>query len=446
MKNLHRCSVALMFASLYPCFVQAEGAFSPTGKYLTGDWDGARTALFQQGYAFSLDYSSMVTSNIAGGYDRDKTARYSDQFTFGTKLDLEKIAGISNAKFAFSLNTRNGRDITADRVQDPRAPVIGSGAQSNYGRGQTWHIGQLWYQQKLFDNSLDIKLGRMAIGEDFDNNGCYFQNLSLCGSLAGHGSGVWYNTPVSQWGARVRVNFDAAHYAQFGAFLHNPSYLTRRGSFKMDLSGRTGNMYVGELGYLSKLGARKLPGSYKVGGWYNTVDAADVLDDNDGNAYLISHQQARMHNGRYGGYLYFMQQVTAVEGNADRGLSLFLHLAANDKETATMDYQAQIGAIFKGPFTSRPKDYIGFGASKMHINRRLAHRAELANGLKGISDYQDPLYQPVRSAEYAAEIHYSAAITPWLTLRPNIQLIANPGGAEEVKDAWILGAQTTISF
>ncbi|ENY5058595.1 carbohydrate porin [Salmonella enterica] len=446
MQNFHRYSIVLLLTAFYPSFSQAEGAFSPTGKYLTGDQNGARAALSLKGYTFSLDYSSMVTSNIAGGYDRDKTVRYSDQFTFGTKLNLDKIIGVSNAQFTFSLNTRNGRDITADRIQDPRAPVIGSGAQSNYGRGQTWHIGQLWYRQKLFDNNLDIKLGRMAIGEDFDNNGCYFQNLSLCGSLAGHGSGVWYNTPVSQWGARVRFNPDTAYYAQFGAFLHNPSYLTRRGSFKMDLSGRTGNMYVGELGYFSKLGQQKLPGNYKVGGWYNTVDAADILDDEDGNAYIISHKKARMHKGRYGGYIYVMQQVSAVDDNADRGLSLFLHLAANDKETATMDYQAQIGAIFKGPFISRPKDYISFGASKMHINNNLSRRAELANSMKGISDYQNPLYQPVRNAEYAAEIHYSAVITPWLTLRPNIQLIANPGGVNEIKKVWILGMQTAISF
>lgn len=148
----------------------------------------------------------MIASNVEGGYDKNKTVCYSDQYTFGANLDLEKIAGIRNAQFMVSINGRNGRDITVDRIQDSRAPVIGSGAQSNYGRRKTWHIGQLWYQQDLFDKVVGVKIGRMAIGEDFDNNGYYFQNLSLCGSLAGHGSGVWYNTPVSQYGARIRFN------------------------------------------------------------------------------------------------------------------------------------------------------------------------------------------------------------------------------------------------
>ena len=440
------CMFSIVASALTSLSYAEEQWLSPTGKHLTGDWGGLRSDLAKIGYEFSLDYSSMVTSNVAGGYNRDKTARYSDQYTFGSKFDLEKIVGISNAQFVFSLNTRNGRDITADRIQDPRDPVIGSDAQGNYGRGQTWHIGQMWYRQQLFDNRFDIKLGRMAIGEDFDNSGCYFQNLALCGSLAGHGSGVWYNTPVSQWGGRIRINMDKSYYAQFGTFLHNPSYLTRRGSFKMDLSGRTGNMYVGELGYLSKLGTNELPGSYKIGAWYNTADAADVLKDNDGEDYIISHKAAQIHDGRYGGYLYFTQQVTTVDNNKNRGLSLFAHLALNDKNTSTADYQTQIGGVFKGPFASRPNDHISLGTSKMHVNSRLTYRAELANNRNDITDYSNPAYQPVRTAEYVTELHYSAAITPWFIIRPNIQWFVNPGGVHEIKDAWVLGAQTNITF
>lgn len=436
----------LIAIALIPTYSNAEDWFASNGKYLTGDWQGYRTEFTQMGYDFSVDYSSIVTSNISGGYDRDKTARYSDQYTFGAKLDLEKLAGISDAQFVVSINDRNGRDITVDRIQDSRAPVIGSGAQSNYGRGQTWHIGQLWYQQKIFNNFLDFKIGRMAIGEDFDNNGCFFQNLSLCGSLAGHGSGVWYNTPVSQYGTRIKINFDKSNYAQFGAFLYNPSYLTREGSFKMNLSGRTGNMYVAELGHLFSLGDKKLPGSLKLGGWYNTVNAADVLNDSDGNVYIVSKSPAKIHDGRYGGYFYLMQQVSDVGNDISRGLTLFIHLSANDKYTSTMDYQAQVGAVYKGLFASRPIDYISFGLNKMHVNQRLAQRADIANNLKGLNDYDNPAYQPVRSTEYAAELRYSAKITPWFSISPDIQLIANPGGVNVIKDAWVFGTQVNLSF
>jgi porin len=85
-------------------------------------------------------------------------------------------------------------------------------------------------QKTGWDKKLDLKVGLMPPGEDFDNNGCFFQNLSLCGSLAGHGSGVWYNTPIGQWGGRIKYSPAPALYVQAGAFQYNPAYATRHAS------------------------------------------------------------------------------------------------------------------------------------------------------------------------------------------------------------------------
>lgn len=93
-----------------------------------------------------------------------------------------------------------------------------------------------------------------------------------------------------------------------------------------------------------------------------------------------------------------------------------------------MDYQGQIGAIYKGPFTSRPEDYISLGFSKMRVNHRIAHRAELVNTLKWIDAFINASYQPVRIAECYTELRYSAKITPWFIIIPDIQLIFNLGG------------------
>ena len=162
-------------------------------------------------------------------------------------MDLEKSLGIHDGELKASVNNRNGRDLTQDRLQDPRAPVIGSGVQSNYGRGQTWHATQFWFKKTGWDKKLDLKVGLMPPGEDFVNNGCFFQNLSLCGSLAGHGSGVWYNTPIGQWGGRIKYSPAPALYVQAGAFQYNPAYATRHGSFQLDGTGHLGYMYLFEL-------------------------------------------------------------------------------------------------------------------------------------------------------------------------------------------------------
>lgn len=423
-----------------------ELPFSSTGKYMAGDWNGVRSELKNKGYDFTLEYGSMVTSNISGGYNKDRTARYSDQYIIGADFDLQKIAGITDGEFKVSVIDRNGRDLTSDRIQDPRAPVIGSTVNSNYGRGQIWHAAQFWYRQSWYAKTIDLKLGLMPVGEDFDNNGCYFQNLSLCGSLAGHGAGVWYNTPIGQWGARLRYNFTPQVYLQTGAFMYNPNYATRSGSFQLDNTGRLGNMYLMEFGYTPTLGANKLPGAWKVGAWYNTAKASDVLKDAEGDDYVTSQRPPATHDGRYGGWIYLLQQVTVDPRSPRGGLSLFWHLAMNDRDTATMDYQTQIGAIYKGPFSGRGQDYIGFGVSKMHENSKVARRAQLLNDKKGLDDYDNPAWTPVRDAEYAAELHYSFVVTPWLTLRPNVQLLIDPGGVSEIDDAWVVGTQITIKL
>ncbi|MET5441861.1 carbohydrate porin [Klebsiella aerogenes] len=440
-------SGTMLLALLHPFLALANDTFfSPTAKNMTGEWGGVRTDLRHRGYDFTLEYSSMTATNISGGYDRDKTLRYSDQYILGIDMDLEKIFGIHDGEFKASLNDRNGRDLTQDRLQDPRAPVIGSGVQSNYGRGQTWHATQFWFKKTWQDKKWDLKVGLMPPGEDFDNSGCFFQNLSLCGSLAGHGSGVWYNTPIGQWGGRIKYALSSALYIQAGGFQYNPNYATRHGSFELDGTGHLGYMYIVELGHRPTPGATFLPDTWKIGGWYNTADANDVLDDDNGDPYVLTRQAARRHGGRYGGYLYVSQQLTHSGSQRQNGLNIFGHLDINDKNTATMDYQIQAGIIYKGPFASRPQDFISFGVSKMHANAKVARRAQLQNQMRGIDDYDDPLYVPVRRSEYAAELHYSFRVTPWLTLRPNLQLLAHPGGIEEIKDAWVIGNQVTIKL
>lgn len=37
-------------------------------------------------------------------------------------------------------------------------------------------------------------------------------------------------------------------------------------------------------------------------------------------------------------------------------------------------------------------------------------------------------------------------VTKWLTVRPNIQFVGNPGGVSEVKDAWVAGLKFETSL
>ncbi len=56
---------------------QAAPAFDSESPWMLGDWNGTRTELSEKGYDFKVDYTGEMGSNLHGGYDHDRTARYS---------------------------------------------------------------------------------------------------------------------------------------------------------------------------------------------------------------------------------------------------------------------------------------------------------------------------------------------------------------------------------
>ncbi|HEJ3624765.1 TPA: porin, partial [Pseudomonas aeruginosa] len=87
----HRLSLrpiagSLLLASLLYNTAHAAEAFSPNSKWMLGDWGGKRTELLEKGYDFKLEYVGEAAANLDGGYDDDKTGRYTDQFALGVHM------------------------------------------------------------------------------------------------------------------------------------------------------------------------------------------------------------------------------------------------------------------------------------------------------------------------------------------------------------------------
>lgn len=410
----------------------AAGAFESSSKWMTGDWGGARTELLGKGYDFTLDYVGEAATNLHGGYNDDRTARYSDQFALGMKLDLQKILGWHDAEFKLAITERSGRNLSNDRISDPRAGQFSS-VQEVWGRGQTWRLTQMWIKQKYLDGALDVKVGRFGEGEDFNSFPCDFQNLAFCGSQVGNWvGGIWYNWPVSQWAMRVKYNITPEFFAQVGVFEQNPSNLETGNGFKLSGSGTKGMILPVELVWSPQVSG--LPGEYRLGYYYSTAKADDISDPD------------RTHSSKHGWWVVAQQQVTAHNGDANRGLSLFANFTVHDKDTNVVDNYQQVGLVYKGAFDGRPKDDIGFGVARIHVNDDVKKRAELINAGNGIDDYDNPAFVPIQRSEYNAELYYGFHVTDWLTVRPNLQYIKSPGGVDEVDNALVAGIKMQSSF
>ena len=418
----------------------AVPAFAADGnQYLLGDWNGARTRLADEGVTFDLGYTSEIAHNTSGG--RDNLTRYSDQWAFGANVDMDKLWGWKGSKFVVNITDRNGRDLGTDAGLGTFQQV-----QEVYGRGQTWRLTNFYWSQALMDGRLNVKAGRMGMGGDFASFSCDFMNLTFCGSQPGNiVGGYWANWPVSQWGAVAKYNTTQETYVQLGVYQVNPTYLSddyasHRGLFPNNPHGTTGALIPFEFGYTpTAVGMfHGLPGSYKVGAWYNTSNSADLRLDANYQPLGTTSVGALQHDGAYGGYINFSQQVSGVAGGA--GATVFLNASQADKFTAATDSQVAFGMQYKGIF-DRADDVLGVALGTTHGNGRRGDAQRAYNALHpGAPEVVNDGY------EVAAEMYYGWTPIKSITLRPNIEYVVHPGGTSQNDNVLVVGLKSSVSF
>ena len=396
----------------------------------TGEWGGIRTRLRDGGVDLTANYGSETAWNPSGGTEH--RIAETGQFVFGTTFDTQKLFGLAGGTFQATVTYRRGSNLDAIAGIDVLQQV-----QEVYGRGQTWRLTQFWYQQGFATGHVDIKAGRLTQGEDFASFSCVFMNLSFCGAPPGNLAGdYWYNWPVSQWGARARLRIDS-YYVMLGAYEVNPNNLDN--TFVLGhFHGATGVMVPLEFGFTPSHGLSGLPGSYKVGGCYNTSKADDVYLDINDQPRAITGLAPLRRTGRYGVYAQFQQQLTGTSTDGPggtpvvHGLTAFLNITQTDRRTTATDNQIAGGFFYTGLFPGRQADDFELGLARTNVNAR------------SISPLLNTAARP--DAEYAAEIAYGLHATGWLILRPNVQYIVDPGGYSHVTNVVIIGLKGSIQF
>lgn len=402
---------------------------------LLGDWDGTRTRLHQSGIDFQLSYFAEPAYNLQGG--TEKLLRSADQIAAGATFDLGKLWAWPKAKLQLTLTNRNGRNLSAEAGLDTLMQV-----QQVYGRGSIARLTELSYQQSFLDDTLDLKFGRLGVGGDFFPWSCDFMNLSFCGSLPGNIVSTWINWPVSQWAGRVKVALAAEWDLKLGVYQINPSYLDNNHGLTLGSpAGTVGALFPVELTWAPKLGAAQLPGTYRVGAWYDNSTQPDVFLAANGQPRVQSPGLPPLQrNGEHGYYASLQQQLTTIDGNSARGISLFLNYVHADPDTATISQTVSAGLLCAGPFAARPQDLLGFSAGWTKVNPRVAD----GQGLQNSAGANPPV--AVQNAEYPFELFYSFVTTPWLTLGPALQYIYRPGGTSANPNVLVVGLNVGVIF
>lgn len=416
-------------------FAAAPAFAADDAPYLFGDWNGERTRLAGKGIRFDFGYTGEAAHNVSGGTRH--TTRYADQWVFGSTLDLDQLWGWKGGEFQLVVTNRNGRNLSDDANLGVYQQV-----QEVYGRGQTWLLTVFALKQQFFDGKLEWRVGRLPVGTDFDSLPCDFQNLTFCGSQPGNIVGdYWINWPVSQWATTLKWNTSEQTYVKLGAYQLNPRYVdntwARSNGWKLNFpGGTTGALLPLELGWTPTLNG--LPGNYKLGGWYNNAGGEHLYYDVNRQPMASTGEAPLQESARHGGYLAMQQQISGEAGG--KGVSLFFNATMADSGTSAVDRQFALGAMFNGPF-NRSKDRIGVAVGSTHGSHELIRYARLYNQLN--ADAPMPVAD---TYELASEVFYDWYPAPWLSVRPNLQYVVNPGGITQNRNAFVLGLKTSVAF
>jgi porin len=396
---------------------------------LTGDWGGLRTKLHDMGVDISSGIKEEALGKVYGGLGGNHGAQ-AGEFDLGATLDGAKLWNTPGGVLQITLTQRWGEAPPGDLLQQ---------SAEVYGRGNILRLTEFWYRQKLFDDHLTIKFGRVPQG-DFNSFTCDFVNLTFCGSPEGNLRGdIWYNWPIAQWTAWARYDF-GDYDLMAGVNEVNPHDLDLQFSPAW-FNGATGAMGHVELGWTPSFGPGKLVGHYQAGVWDSTAPSPDVLLGRDGRPFALTGETPVNHDS-YGWYAQGIQQLTGtatydrdVGYKNKQGLGVFFNYTAADRATSTLDSQITAGFTYAGPFPSRPDDAFGVAVGRTHYNGRAA-QAILA-GTPGVE---------VPRSEYPIEAFYSIQATPWWDVRPDVQYIVHPGGFASLRDEVQIGVRTDVKF
>lgn len=400
---------------------------------LTGDWAGKRTTLDNWGIDLQAHLLTESAANPLGG--KAQAARYTQQVDFGAAIDLGRLIGVSGGGIHITFTDRVGRSLSADAIGNEFE------VQELYGAGQDFRLAELNYQQGLLSNKIALGVGWSPVGDDFGTIPilCVFQNVVLCGhaNALATNSGA-QNFPVAEWGAHVTARPAPQFYAATGVYQVNPDADQSNNGF--DLSFRSTGIFVPvEICWLRGHSGDELPGTYKLGAYYNSSPTPNVLTDVNGSSAGLTGAPFAIENGRWGVYAMADQMVYRPGGDVGRGLRIGGLAGMGDRQTAKYSYFLAGGGLYQGPFRRRKNDFVSFSVAYVRTNPRLTtyqqDRNLVAPGSVAIQKY-----------ESIAEIDYNVQIAPWLSLRPNLQYIINPGGTGKIPNALVLGLFTGVTF
>ena len=428
---------------------------------LLGDMGGLRPSLASRGVTLGLTETSEVLGNLTGGVERG--AAYDGLTQINLTVDTSKAFGWDGGVFNVSALQIHGRNLSADNL-------VSLQTASGITADRSTRLWELWFQQSFAGGKADLRVGQQSLDQEFivsQYSGLYLNTMMgwpMLPSADLYAGGPAY--PLSSLGLRLQSRPTGALTLLAGVFDDNPpggafdddSQRRGREAYGTRFNLNTGALLIGEVQYSIDAsedagrscdgGSCGLPGTWRLGAWYDSARFADQHFDAAGLSLAnpASTGAALMHRGNFSIYA-VVDQAVWRDPAGSRSIGVFARVMGAPGDRNPIDLSVNAGINVKAPLPGRENDSFGIGYGLAHVSARLAALDRDAGSFSG-SVY------PVRSAEHFAELTYQVQVAPWWILQPDLQYVWNPGAGipdprdptRRIADELVVGLRTVITF
>jgi porin len=375
-----------------------------TQDRMTGDWGGLRTKLEDRGVKIDGSMTIAGDKTFKGGTSTAGNAE-SYKLSIGVTADLQKLANINGGSTYVNFQATDGKTNTLDGAfQVTDQAYIPRRVQ----------VSELWYQQNLFDGKLRLKVGKIDANTEFafTANGSEFVNSSMSYSPT-----ILHmpTNPDPSTGLLGFVYLNDHLYAGVGMFDGSGADGISTGDRGPATLFEHSLFFIGEVGAKWTTSAHQ-DGRVGVGAWGQTAHFARYdggTDDGTSGMYVVADQM-------------FWRMHSELDGDS-QGIAGFFQYGYADPAISPVEHHVGGGLTWTGMIPNRGSDIFGVGPTWVDFSHE--------PGAK----FDD-------TGELDVEGFYKVMLTPWFSIKPDLQFLHNPGGVAGRPDTVVGSVQASLTF
>jgi porin len=370
--------------------------------------------LFGTGVTWGTGLTQIYQQNAHGGLSTEsRSGRYAGSYDVEASADLEKILGWSDSTAYMLLEGGWPRD----GCIDPAAVGSYFGVDGDAIHGEWIDVAELWFLRSFAGNRLFVQVGKidLSAGIEYRDVVSAFDLNPYANDEHGQFlNGAFVNNPTIPFPAYTLATSivaklsDQWQFAAAGATQSGDSDVDETASWASDDAGL---FFLAQMSFLPETQADHAlwAGEYHLGAWWT------------GGGDLTSRDELT------GVYLSAAREIFREDENPDdeQGLGVFARWGLADGDAVELDGFWSVGLQYRGLIDLRDDDVLGIGFA----HGTFAGSDSLA-GLEG--------------SERVVELYYSMAVSPTVSLSPDIQYVADPGGRSGSDDSLIAGLRARI--